>query len=157
MGANEFRSAMSRLASAVSIVTTLDQAGRLWGFTASSVCSVSLNPPLILVCIDRRARSHQAFRTTRHFAVSVLKRGQEPIAERFATPRNDKFAGGHVLQVDGRLPVIRGALVHLECGAYNVSDGGDHTIVVGQVQLLSAGAGQPLVYFNRAFWGVALG
>jgi flavin reductase ActVB len=142
---------MAQLAATVAVVTTLDEVHRPWGFTATSVCSLSLDPPLLLVCLDRRARSHPAFCAADRFAVSLLRSDQQELATRFANGRADKFAGDHIVYLHSGIPAIRGAVVQLQCSTHNLFDGGDHTIVIGRVELVSLSDGQPLVYLNRGF------
>src|SRR5687767_10867776 len=109
-----FRNAMAQFASGVTIVTTVQEDGVPKGFTASAFSSLSLDPPLILVCLDRKADSHPAFERAEHFAVSFLAEGQAEAALRFAKSGADKFGNFEV--ESGRVtgtPLIPGALVHL--------------------------------------------
>lgn len=148
-----FRDAMARFPSGVTIVTTHDKAGTPRGFTSSSFCSVSADPPLVLVCLARSANSFPVFNRADHFAVSVLGCDHAEIAMRFATKSADKFAaGGFVATSTGALVVDR-ALAALECVTENQYDGGDHVIILGRVHavLLSHGDGSPAVYVNRSF------
>jgi len=147
-----FRSAMARFASGVTIVTTLDGDGDLWGFTASAFSSLSLDPPLILVCLDKRAESHTAFDHADRFAVSILAEGQSEVALRFATRGADKFGGLDVINGPATgLPLIPGAMAHLECQMYERLPGGDHTILLGEVLHAQTEDKQPLLHYNRQF------
>src|SRR5215217_1501581 len=91
IGADEFRAALSRFPSGVTIVTTRDAHGRLHGITVSSFASVSLEPPMILVCIEKTTGSHYAFEESKFFVVNVLAEGQENLSNRFASQLADKF------------------------------------------------------------------
>ena len=152
-----FRNAMAQFASGVTIVTTRDEEGTPRGFTASAFSSLSLDPPLILVCLDRKADSHAAFEAAEHFAVSILAEGQGETAMRFARSGADKFGGFEVEpgSVTG-MPVIPGALAHLECRMHDRLPGGDHTILVGEVLFAHTDERlRPLLHYNRAFGSFA--
>ncbi|GAA1611230.1 flavin reductase family protein [Kribbella sancticallisti] len=149
----DFRTAMSRFASGITIMSTL-QDGVAHAMTANAFTSVSLDPPLVLVCVDKGVRMHDAVLDCGYWAVSVLADGHREIAERFAKSGRDLYS-----QFDGidtqpgpktGCPLIEGALSWLECRTWATYDGGDHTIVVGEV--LSLGAGEPtdpaaLIYY----------
>lgn len=140
------------LARGVSLVTCADRDGVWRGFTASDVCSLSLRPPMILVCLDRSAECHPAFQVTDSFAVSVLASEDGDLAKRFATKGSAKFVGTN-FQV-GRLgaPVLPDALSVIECRARDRIALGDHTILTGAVESVTTKDGQPLVYYARDFW-----
>jgi flavin reductase ActVB len=143
---------MARFASGVTIWTTVDAEGRPSGFTASAFSSLSLDPPLVLVCLDKGANSYAAFSSCATLAVSILAAGQADIALRFAKRDIDKFEG--VATVTGELtglPLIAGAMVHLECRAHSRLDGGDHTIIVAEVLRAASNDKPPLIHFNRQF------
>jgi flavin reductase ActVB len=148
----DFRNAMSRFASGVTIVTTHDPEGKPVGFTASAFSSLSLNPPLILVCLDRRAECFAAFECCQAFAVSILAFGQSEIAMRFATRGAEKFEGTPVEEGEATgQPLIGGALAQVECTVHAVLDGGDHVILVGEVVRAKSADSKPLLHYNRAF------
>ncbi|MEU6535254.1 flavin reductase family protein [Streptomyces sp. NPDC047000] len=144
---------MARFAAGVVVVTTLDDGGLPRGFTASSFCSVSLDPPLILVCLANSADSFAAFDSCGHFAVSVLGTEHRPQAVRFATKGADKFASGGLSRTPGGLPAVEGALVELDCETHARHPAGDHTILIGRVSdaRLGEGAGAPLIYHEKSF------
>lgn len=147
-----FRDALSRYASGVVIVTTRDRTGTPHGFTATSFCSVSLGPPLVLVCLARSARCHAAFAQTDAFAVSVLRHGQEAVAQRFASRTADKFAAGDLETTDHGSVVPTGALAVLECRVTQRQAVGDHTLLLGLVTNVPVTtSGAPAVYFDRSF------
>ncbi len=144
---DEFRAALSRFASGVTVVTTKDADGNLHGLTVSAFCSVSLEPPLILICIDKHTVSHYAFQESRRFVVNILREEQIHHSIQFAAPLADKFDGiAYHLNVEG-IPVLEDALVNLECRLVNAHDNGDHTIFVGQIEKSHISDGKPLVYF----------
>lgn len=153
--AHQLRTAFAAFATGVTVVTVGGEVPH--GMTANSFTSVSLNPPLVLVCVDRQARMHQAVMRAGGFAVCVLAARQEGVARHFASgdrPRGlQQFAS-----VDWSpgsetgAPLIEDALAWFECARWGSYDGGDHSIIVGRV--LSAGRhdhGPPLVFFDRAF------
>lgn len=129
-----FRNGMSRLGSAVSVVTTLS-AGKRYGFTASAVCSVSDTPPTILVCINRASSCFPAFEKTRHFCVNTLMPGQENLSNLFGgkTPTDDRFAVGEWREGLSGAPVLVGASVSFECELTNAVDEATHRILFGRV------------------------
>ncbi len=148
----QFRDAMARFASGVTVVTTRDPSQKPVGFTASAFASLSLTPPLIAVCLDRRADSFPVFRDASHMAISMLAKGQDDIARRFATRGADKFAGGPTIEGEvTRLPLVPGAIAHLECRMHEQLDGGDHIILVGEVLRASSVDAEPLVHFRRSY------
>ena len=144
----EFRSALSRFASGVTVVTTKDSSGKLYGITVSAFCSVSLEPPLILICIEKDTGSHHAFEQSRAFVVNILREDQQHISDRFASPLDDKF--GEISYRSGieDLPVLEDALANLECRLRYSHEGGDHTIFVGEVEKATVNGGEPLLYFH---------
>ena len=144
---NEFREALSRVASGVSVVTTRDSSGRSHGITVSAFCSLSLDPPLVLICIEKATASHYAFHESRSFIVNILDESQQDISERFAAPAADRFAATDFEPGGDGIPRLRTALAVLECRVTDVCDGGDHTIFVGSVERAAAREGAPLVYF----------
>lgn len=148
---DEFRAALGRFASGVTVVTTKDNENRLHGITVSAFCSVSLEPPLILVCIDKEAGSHRAFEQSRAFVVNILREDQQYLSDRFASHLPDKFEGVKYRDGIDRLPVLEDVLVNLECRLVNAHDDGDHTIYIGEIVVSTVNDGNPLVYFKGAY------
>lgn len=148
IGPDEFRHVLGHFASGVTVVTTWDADGRPTGLTASAFTSVSLEPPLILVCVDHKAQSYPALRASGRFAVNVLAVEHETLSRRFATTDADKFneVGYHPGPLG--LPLLPEALAHLECRTVHAYSGGDHTIFVGEVEAAHAHDGEPLLYFR---------
>jgi flavin reductase ActVB len=155
--ASAFKEVMGRFPSGVVIATALDGEGKPWGFTASSFSSVSLDPPLILVCLAKTAECHAAFVAARLFSINILAADGEALARRFATRGARKFDGDEIVVGEHGLPVVRTAVATLVCRKFADYDGGDHTIIVGEVQSANhVAAGDALVYFRRKFWRFAV-
>ncbi|MEW2059851.1 flavin reductase family protein [Streptomyces sp. NPDC007002] len=146
-----FRTAMAQLAGGVVVVTTEDDEGRPRGFTATSFCSVSLDPPLVLVCLAKSSSSYQVFAECRAFAVSLLRAEQSALATRFARSGGEKFRPEHTVTTPHLLPAVADALATLDCAVHARHPAGDHIILVGAVRHVSSGRGEPLVYHDRAF------
>lgn len=145
---DEFRASLGRFASGVTVITSKDGSGHLHAITVSAFCSVSLNPPLILACIDKNTGSHSALAETDSFAVNILAEDQQFVSDRCASYSPDKFDEiKHHLGIDG-LPLIDDALANLECRLVNAHDNGDHTIFVGQIEQATVRDGEPLIYFH---------
>jgi flavin reductase ActVB len=146
-----FREALAHFASGVVVVTARAE-GRPAGFTASAFTSVSRAPPLVLVCVKKAGSAHDAVVGAAHFGVSILGDAQGWIADQFARSAVDRFAGVPLRdEGQGRVPLIAGALVHLECRRDATHTAGDHTILVGEVEHAAVESGRPLVHFGRAF------
>jgi flavin reductase (DIM6/NTAB) family NADH-FMN oxidoreductase RutF len=142
-----FRRTLSRFPSGVTVVTLRDDHGRDCGMTVAAFASLSLEPPLVLVCIGDDATIAGDVATAGHFAVSVLAEDQAEVARRFAASNGDRFAGTAISRGASGLALLAGAVAHIECAIVARHRGGDHTIVVGEV--LAAAAvedGRPLIY-----------
>ncbi len=148
---DEFRAALGRFASGVTVITTVDAAGHKHGITVSAFCSVSLAPPLILICIDKNTGSHHAFEQNEFFAVNILREDQQNYSDRFASHLDDKFDGIAFTENEHGIPVLKDVLVNLECRRVNAHDNGDHTIYVGEIERSTIGDGNPLVYFHGSY------
>ena len=146
-----FRDACGAFATGVAVVTTCGADGQNVGMTINSFSSVSLDPPLILWCIKRTAWSLPSFVQSRKFGVSVLTSSQQDIAERFSHGRPDKFAGIDAAVPGFDLPLIPGALVHMMCGLQDVHAVGDHLVLVGYVERITATAGEGLTFFRGRY------
>ena len=145
----EFRAALGRFASGVTIVTARDSLGRPKGITVSSFASLSLSPPLVLIAIGTGAATHQALTETDRFAVNVLAENQESISRRFALSAGsaDQFDGVPTRRGIGDVPLLEGTLATVECLIVHRYPGGDHTLFVGEVQAVATQDGLPLLYF----------
>lgn len=144
------RQTMGRFATGVAVITT-EHDGVPHGMTVNSLTSVSLDPPLLLVCFHHGARSAEAVTSAGRFAVNILASRQQPIALRFAQRGEDHFAGLG-LEYDGhRVPVVPGALAHLDCDVERVVEAGDHTIVFGTVVDVCSREGEALGFHGGRF------
>jgi flavin reductase (DIM6/NTAB) family NADH-FMN oxidoreductase RutF len=152
MQSTEFRRILGHLASAVTVVTGRAADGSPAGLTASAVTSVSLDPPLILACVDLGSDTHDCIDRAGCFAVSILGEAEEALARRFSgSDSTTKFAGvGHRRERTGA-PVLDEALAWLDCRVWARYDGGDHSIFVGEVVAGDTKAGQPLLHFLGAY------
>jgi flavin reductase (DIM6/NTAB) family NADH-FMN oxidoreductase RutF len=146
-----FRASMAHLVAAVTVVAVRDAAGRSVGMTASAVTSLSLEPPMLLVCIDRGAAIHDLIVRARAFSVSILADDQEDLARRFADPERHEFAGGSAIAGPSGLPLVEGALAHIECVRGAVYDGGDHSIITGTLEWSRTREGAPLCHFRSSY------
>jgi flavin reductase (DIM6/NTAB) family NADH-FMN oxidoreductase RutF len=150
-----FKMFMAQLAGAVTIITTRDAHRQVWGFTASSVCSVSLEPPLVLFCLEQSADCYPAFLESKSFAINFLSAEQSALSALFAMKGSAKYRETPFVEGAFDLPLLPGALVHLECSVFARYPGGDHIIFVGQVeggvQAAAEGTPQPLLYYARSY------
>lgn len=149
-----FRKVMSKFATGVTIVTTRSGTA-IHGLTVNAFCSVSLEPPLVLVCIDKQAQSHGMIASGECFAVNFLTNAQESLSELFA--RNESTSGERFARVQYHhertgAPILADTLGWLDCSVRSAYDGGDHTIFVGEVLAADFNeAGEPLLYFGSAY------
>ena len=142
---------MGHFATGVTVITTRDRDGNPWGLTANALTSVSLEPPLILICVDKTADCYACFEESGTFVVNVLAEDQEDVSRRFATKGEAKFDGlGYRRNEDG-CAVIEGSIAHLDCRIVQRHDGGDHTIYVGEVAAGDASAEPPLLFFRGGY------
>lgn len=148
---DRFRAAMANLPTGVTIVTASGTEGPA-GATANAVCSLSIEPMLMLACLDRGARTLLAIQAADRFGISVLHKGQEPVARSFATkkPVAEKWAGVEWTEREG-VPAIDDSLVWLGCDLRDVLAAGDHVIITGEVTALEVGEGDPLVFHAGDF------
>ncbi len=151
IGPDDFRRLLGHFPSGVTIVTTNDADGRPAGLTVSAFASLSLEPPLVLVCVDHKAQSYPALKDNRGFAVNVLSTDHEAISRRFASTRLDKFDGVAYQMSALGLPLLGGALAHIECVTVNRHVEGDHTIFVGRVEAGATADGEPLLYHRGKY------
>ncbi len=149
--AEGFRRACGRFATGIAIVTTLDLAGAPYGLTVNSFTSVSLDPPLVLFCLDRGAQALAAFEAENPFVINVLEQSQRDLSQRFASRHPDRFAGLDYRTGRTGAPILPGSLAVLECRPQGVLDGGDHFIFLGQVLAVEAREGDPLLYFAGGY------
>lgn len=151
-----FKRVLGNLAAGVTIVTTVGEDGKPYGLTATAFTSVSLDPPLVLVCIDKRSESHPHVLGKRIFAVNLLASGQETLSNRFAVSGGDKFADLDTNRAFTGAPLLRDTLGYVDCTVVNTVDAGDHTVFIGQVEAADIRDGaEPLVYFRSAYRRIA--
>jgi flavin reductase (DIM6/NTAB) family NADH-FMN oxidoreductase RutF len=146
-----FRQSLGCFASGVSVVTTRSSDGRLHGITVSAFSSLSLDPPLVLICIDKGASLHQQLEPGGFFAVNLLAEDQEAISRRFASRDSDRFSGVEFTEGVTGPPLIKGSLACIECRVVDALPGGDHTIFVGEVVSTQVKEGAPLLYFRGKY------
>jgi flavin reductase (DIM6/NTAB) family NADH-FMN oxidoreductase RutF len=148
---DQFRHVMGGFATGITVVTTRDSAGNPYGLTVNSFTSVSLNPILVLVCLDEKLSGLQAFKDSKHFGVSMLSEHQEDISRMFAKKDSERppsiyFEGKH------GVPLLHNSLAFMECETKQIYEGGDHLIFLGEVKNAEVlGAGQPLLYFRGKY------
>src|SRR5260221_12609767 len=153
----ELRQTLGSFATGIAVATTLDAKGIPKGFTANSFTSVSLDPPLVLVCIDKAASCYPAFATTAHFGINILCEDQQHVSRAFASRSADKFAGmPWVAGITGS-PIFPDSSAWLDCELHDRLEAGDHLIVIGKV--LNFGHSpekQPLGYHRGSYTALAL-
>ncbi|MGH7844147.1 MAG: flavin reductase family protein [Candidatus Binatia bacterium] len=147
----ELRAMMGHFVTGVTVVTTKDTTGQNFGITANAFTSVSLHPPLVLVCIDKSAQCYPCFEESGVFAVNILGRQQEEISRRFATKGIDKFKGLSWHSGASGAPLLDGAVGHVECKVVQRYEGGDHTIYLAEVICGNVTTGEPLLFFRGRY------
>lgn len=147
-----FRSVLGRFASGVTVLTARDDGDNDFGMTVSAFCSLSLVPPLVLVCVDQVASMHDMLLRAPHFAVNILAAHQEAISRRFSGPDEHKrFDGVGYSRGQSGAALLDDALAHLECRRVSNHEAGDHTIVVGEVEWATPYADRPLLYYRGGY------
>jgi flavin reductase (DIM6/NTAB) family NADH-FMN oxidoreductase RutF len=151
----EFRRALGSFATGVTVIT-VDHDGEVHGMTANAFSSVSLDPPLVLVCVDHRARTHAHLHAKKRFGVNVLAEGQQAVSEYYARPTQDhrraeQEAGARFDRTAHGTPVLHGALAYLECRLHTAQDAGDHTIFIAEVEEVIVRDGDPLLYYRSDY------
>src|SRR5690349_2027201 len=150
LSSDEFREVISHFASGVTVITALHD-GRPYGTTASAVTSLSLEPPMLLVCMNKRSETGRAVAQSKHFGVNILGADQVDLAERFAQKGGDKFAGVPVAPGKWGEPLFEEALATLECHVAEETTGGTHYVFLAEVESGAARGGAPLAYFRGEF------
>jgi flavin reductase (DIM6/NTAB) family NADH-FMN oxidoreductase RutF len=151
----EFRRAMGCFATGVTIIT-VDLEGEVDGMTANAFASVSLDPPLLLVCVDRNARTHAHLHAKKRFGINILAEDQRAISEYYARPVRDHQhaeaeAGARFERTVKGTPVLNGALAYLECRLQSTQEAGDHTIFIAEVEEVVVREGDPLLFFRASY------
>lgn len=152
---DNFRHAMSHFATGVTIIT-VDYENQIQGMTANAFTSVSLNPMLVLVCVDQTARTHAHLHAKKRFGINVLAEDQRAVAEHYARidrdpARAEDEAGARFDRTRHGTPVLHGALAYLECCLRTAQDAGDHTIFIAEVEDVVVNGGKPLIFFQSKY------
>ncbi|WP_170464028.1 flavin reductase family protein [Ruegeria arenilitoris] len=150
------RDAFGSFMTGVTVVTTRDKSGAPVGFTANSFSSVSLDPPLLLVCPGKFLSSHDNFAECEHFAVNILADGQQDISNTFAGFKGDRFAKAANSEGHHGLPLIDGALAQFCCETHQAIPAGDHTVLIGKVNAFTHAKGNGLGYVNGSYFSLGL-
>ena len=148
---DEFRAVLGRFPSGVTVVTTKGDDGSDNGMTVSAFCSVSLEPPIVLICIEKSASAHRALTTAKGFVVNVLSAKQEQLARRFAIVDIDRFEGVGFTRSARGYAILDDVLAVIECNRFSTYEGGDHTIILGEVEATRAESGTPLLYYRGGY------
>lgn len=146
-----FRRTCAKFATGVAVATVLDGDGNPHGMTVNSFTSVSLNPPMVLFCVDHSATLLGTFRGATHYGLSVLADSQQSLSNRFAQRGQDRFDGVEWQRGLHGVPLIPGALAHLTCAVRQVIEAGDHSILLAEVVDAALFDGHPLLYFDSAY------
>lgn len=150
----QFRKAMGSFATGVTIVT-VDLEGQVHGMTANAFASVSLDPLLLLVCVDHKARTHAHLHSKKRFGVNILAENQRAISEYYAQPdyshERAEEAGARFDRTAHGTPVLHGALAYLECRLMSEQEAGDHTIFIAEVEEAMVREGEPLLFFRGTY------
>ena len=151
----EFRKALACFATGITVIT-LDSENEVHGMTANAFTSVSLDPMLVLVCVDQRARTHAHLHAKKRFGVNILSEDQRPISEYYARPtrthdRAAEEAGAAFERTSHGTLVLCGALAYLECRLHSAQDAGDHTIFIAEVEEAVVHEGKPLLFFESKY------
>jgi flavin reductase len=144
------RKIMGQFATGVTVVTTDGEAGP-HGLTANAVASLSLDPPLVLVAVEKRAHSLEYIKKNRCFAVNILRLDQEEISRRFATPGPKEFSGLNITTATTTAPILSDCLAFVDCRVVQILPGGDHEIFVGEIVAGEFHGGEPLLYYAGGY------
>jgi flavin reductase (DIM6/NTAB) family NADH-FMN oxidoreductase RutF len=146
-----FRRACARFATGVAVATVIDAAGVPHGLTVNSFTSVSLKPPLVLICVDYGSTVLPMFRAAAHFGVNVLREDQREISAKFARRGEDRFDGVVWRPGEAGVPLLEGALASFVCAMRQMVEAGDHAVLIGEVAGVEFSDGMPLLYFGSAY------
>lgn len=155
LSTTEFRSAMASFATGVTILT-LDLDGEVHGMTANAFASVSLDPLLVLVCVDHKTKTHAHLHAKKRFGINVLSEQQRAISEYYARPertheRAEEEAGARFERAKHGTPMLCGAIAYLECRLHSAQEAGDHTIFIAEVEDVVLREGEPLLFFRGKY------
>jgi len=150
-GPSGLRELAGFFATGVAVITTRDEADNYYGLTMNAVTSLSLDPPLYLICLDRRSNTLRHMLESRVFGLSFLQADQGAISNLFAGKRDDKFDGVDFSLGHDGVPLIDGALARMVCAIERTHPGGDHTIVVGRIRDYDVTGGSPLLFYRGRY------
>jgi flavin reductase (DIM6/NTAB) family NADH-FMN oxidoreductase RutF len=148
----ELRNVMGNFATGVTIITTKDATGKPFGLTANAFSSLSLDPPLLLICVDKKVDCYACFEETKVFGVNFLSEDQDQLSTRFATKGIEKFEGVSYKLGELGVALLDGAVTHIECKLVNAYEGGDHTIYIGEIQNATVLSDRPLLFFRGKYY-----
>lgn len=148
---NQLRQVMGHFTTGVTIITTVNKDGQMQGLTANAFTSVSLEPPLLLISVDKKAESWPAFEESKVFTVNILADDQEVLSRKFAVSGGDKFEGVAYRRGANGAAILEGALAYIECTLYAAYEGGDHSVYLGEIQEAEVREGKPLVFFRGGY------
>jgi len=153
----DFRKAMGAFATGVTIIT-VDLDGEVHGMTANAFASVSIDPLLVLVCVDHSTRTHAHLHAKKRFGINVLSEDQRSISDFYANPnRHERDAGDAGARFDRThhgTPMLQGSLAYIECRLHSAEEAGDHTIFIAEVEDVVVREGDPLLFFRGKYRGV---
>jgi flavin reductase (DIM6/NTAB) family NADH-FMN oxidoreductase RutF len=150
VASDEFRDVIGHFASGVTVITTVHD-GRRYGTTANAVASLSLDPPMLVLCMNRQSATGQAIGTARTFAVNILAERQTELARCFARMGDDKFDGVETVAGSRGQPLLEGAIAHIECRVVQEVHAGTHSVFLACVDQVACAGGAPLAYFRGRF------
>ena len=151
LSSEEFRRACARFSTGVAIASVMDAQGVPHGLTVNSFTSVSLDPPLILICLGHAVTSIDLFRAASHFAINILAESQRELSVRFARAGERRFDGLEWRRGECGAPLLTGALAEIECAVYRRIPAGDHDILIGEMLRGRVEQGEPLVYYGSRY------
>lgn len=148
---NELRRVMGHFATGVTVITSLRSSGEMHGLTANAFSSVSLIPPLLLICVDKKAESYPCFEESKVFTVNILSAEQEALSRRFAVSGGNKFDGVSYRVGANGVPILDGSVAYLECRLSGSMDAGDHTVYLGEIEQAETHEAKPLLFFRGGY------
>ena len=148
---NELRRVMGHFATGVTVITSIRASGEMHGLTANAFSSVSLVPPLLLICVDKKAESYPCFEESKIFTVNILAADQESLSRKFAVSGGNKFEGVSYRVGANGAPILDGAVAYLECKLAGTMDAGDHTVYLGEIEQAETHEAKPLLFFRGGY------
>lgn len=152
---NELRRVMGHFATGVTVITTISRDGRPFGLTANAFTSVSLEPPLLLISVDKKCDSYACFEESRVFTVNILADEQEALSRKFAVSGGNKFEGVAYHMGANGVPILDGTMAYIECKLYAAYEGGDHTLYLGEVEQTESREGKPLLFYRGGYRAIS--